>query len=71
MPKDHKRHLKLNENYDWVDVKEKSTYKAKPRDIERTIFLNAVRDRDRIFYKEAKQKGDTEMMEFLIKRYKV
>lgn len=70
MPTDYKRHLKLNENYDWVDAKEKVKSKAKPRDISYDIFLNAVRDRDRLFYKEAQAKGDIEMMEFLKNRHK-
>lgn len=48
----------------------KSEYKSKPVDIPREVFLNMTRERDRIFYAEAKAKGDIATMEFLIKKYK-
>jgi hypothetical protein len=43
--------------------------KSKPRDIPFENFLSMVRDRDRIFYKEAEQNGDIATMEFLKNRY--
>ncbi len=70
MPKDHKRHLKLNSDWEWVDVIEKSDYKSKPRDIPYEIFKSMVVDRDRLFYKEAQAKGDIATMEFLKNRHK-
>lgn len=55
MPKDYKRHLKLNENWEWVDAVEKSDYKAKPRVITKDPRITAYQlERDRILWKEGK-----------------
>ncbi len=53
MPKDYKRHLKLNSDWDWVDAVEKSDYKAKPREIDNTWILPYWKERDDILMKEA------------------
>lgn len=63
MPKDHKRHLKLNENYDWIDAVEKSDYKAKPREIDNEWIKPYWLARDRILYKENKSRTE------ILKRY--
>lgn len=70
MAKDNKRHLKhdMKGGFDEIGVKSKS--KTVPREIEHSIFLSMVVDRDRIFYKEAKDKGDVATMEFLKNRHK-
>lgn len=71
MPTDHKRHLKLDENYDWVDAKEKVKSRAKPKSYEPTEYYKQyMLERDRLLYKEAKERGDIKTMEFLKNRHK-
>lgn len=67
---DYRRHLKSNMKGDFEDTKIDDSKKSKPRAIENEIFLSMVRDRDRLFYKEAKAKGDIATMEFLKNRHK-
>lgn len=69
MPKDHKRHLISNLKGDFIEI-EKPKSKSKPRPIDEQVFLSMVVDRDRLFYREAQERGDTEMMEFLKNRHK-
>ena len=69
MPKDYKRHLKSDMQGGFYEI-EKSKSKTVPREIEHSIFLSMVVERDRILYNEAKSKGDIATMEFLINRHK-
>ena len=52
-------------NFDTEPPKTKST----PKLVDNGWFYAITKDRDRLFYAEAKQRGDTEMMEYLIKKH--
>lgn len=62
---DYKKHLKLNENYDWVDAKEKVKSKAKPREIDNEWIKGYWLLRDRVIYKTA----DEESKQQILNRY--
>ena len=68
MPKDYKRHLKSDMQGGFYEI-EKAKSKSVPREIEHSIFLSMVVERDRVLYNEAKSKGDIATMEFLKKRH--
>jgi len=68
IPKDYKRHLKSDMKGNFVEI-EKPKSKSVPREIEHSIFLSMVVERDRVLYNEAKNKGDIATMEFLKKRH--
>ena len=64
---DFKRHLKSDMQGGFYE-KETAKNKSKPRVIDDTWFQNMVRDRERVFYAEAKQKGDIAEMDRILKR---
>lgn len=63
---DRKRHLKLDENYDWVDAKEKVKSKTKPREIDNEWIKHYWLARDRVLYKIVDEDSKLE----ILKRYK-
>lgn len=62
-----KKRIQPGSTHGFIGDKPKS--KTKPRDIPEQLFLDMVRERDRVFYAEAKLRGDTEMMTFLKNRH--